>query len=193
VVEGVMGLFDGKSGGGEYASTAHIAKLLRAPVLLVVDAGAMARSAAAIVHGYATFDPELRVAGVILNRVGSPTHEKMLREAIEPLNIPILGVLRRDANLNTPDRHLGLVPAAERREEARKALDRTGEEIPRSCDLDGSCVSPPPPNRYKQNLGPSSPRERDDRNGVRAGSGRERSRLQLRLQGEPGALEGSWS
>ena len=137
VVEGVMGLFDGKSGGGEYASTAHIAKLLRAPVVLVVDAGAMARSAAAIVHGYATFDPELRVAGVILNRVGSPTHEKMLREAIEPLNIPILGVLRRDANLNTPDRHLGLVPAAERREEARKALDRTGEEIPRSCDLDG--------------------------------------------------------
>ena len=137
VVEGVMGLFDGKSGGGEYASTAHVAKLLRAPVLLVVDAGAMARSAAAIVHGYATFDPELRVAGVILNRVGSPTHERMLREAIEPLGIPILGVLRRDANLNTPDRHLGLVPAAERREEARKALDHTGEAIARSCDLEG--------------------------------------------------------
>jgi nitrogenase subunit NifH len=69
--------------------------------LLVVDAGAMARSAAAIVHGYATFDPELRVAGVILNRVGSPTHERMLREAIEPLNIPVLGVLGRDANLNS--------------------------------------------------------------------------------------------
>jgi cobyrinic acid a,c-diamide synthase len=102
-----------------------------------VDAGAMARSAAAIVHGYATFDPELRVAGVILNRVGSPTHERMLREAIEPLNIPILGVLRRDANLNTPDRHLGLVTAAERREEAHEALDRTGEAIARSCDLEG--------------------------------------------------------
>ena len=132
-----MGLFDGKSGGGEYASTAHVAKLLRAPVLLVVDAGAMARSAAAIVHGYATFDPELRVAGVILNRVGSPTHEKMLREAIDPLGIPVLGVLRRDANLNTPDRHLGLVPTVERREEACKALDRTGEAITRSCDLEG--------------------------------------------------------
>jgi cobyrinic acid a,c-diamide synthase len=137
VVEGVMGLFDGKSGGGEYASTAHVAKLLRAPVLLVVDAGAMARSAAAIVYGYATFNPELWVAGVILNRVGSPTHERMLREAIEPLNVPILGVLRRDANLNTPDRHLGLVPAAERRKEARKALDRTGEAVARSCDLEG--------------------------------------------------------
>jgi cobyrinic acid a,c-diamide synthase len=137
VVEGVMGLFDGKSGGGEYASTAHVAKLLNAPVLLVVDAGAMARSAAALIHGYATFDPELRVAGVILNRVGSATHETMLREAIEPLGIPIVGVLRRDADLHTPDRHLGLVPAAERREEAREALARTGEAVARSCDLEG--------------------------------------------------------
>ena len=97
VVEGVMGLFDGKSGGGEYASTTHVAKLLRAPVLLVVDAGAMARSAAAIVHGYATFDKELNLAGVILNRVGSTIHERMLREAIEPLGVPIMGILRRDA------------------------------------------------------------------------------------------------
>ncbi len=137
IVEGVMGLFDGKSGGGEFASTAHVAKLLRAPVLLVVDAGAMARSAAAIVHGYATFDPELRVAGVILNRVGSPTHEAMLREAIEPLSIPILGILRRDAKLSTPDRHLGLVPVAERHGEARKALRVVGERISASCDLEG--------------------------------------------------------
>ncbi|MDQ3892675.1 MAG: cobyrinic acid a,c-diamide synthase, partial [Actinomycetota bacterium] len=67
VVEGVMGLFDGKNGDGEFASTAHVAKLLHAPVFLVVDAGAMARSAAALVHGYTTFDPGLRVAGVILN------------------------------------------------------------------------------------------------------------------------------
>ena len=137
VVEGVMGLFDGKSGGGEYASTAHVAKLLGAPVLLVVDAGAMARSAAAMVHGYATFDPELRVAGVILNRVGSPSHERILREALKPLNIPVLGVLCRDPNLRTPDRHLGLVPAAERGQEAREALDRAGEAITRSCDLEG--------------------------------------------------------
>ena len=136
VVEGVMGLFDGKSGGGEYASTAHVAKLLRAPVLLVVDAGAMARSAAAVVHGYATFDPGLRIAGVILNRVGSPAHEAMLREAIGSLGVPILGILRREANLHTPDRHLGLVPAAERSEEARKALKAVGEKIARSCDLE---------------------------------------------------------
>jgi cobyrinic acid a,c-diamide synthase len=137
IIEGVMGLFDGKSGGGELASTAHVAKLLEAPVLLVVDASAMARSAAALVHGYATFDPDLRLEGVILNRVGSPTHERMLREAIEPLDIPVLGVLRRDARLSTPDRHLGLVPVAERREKARATLQAVGAEIARSCDLEG--------------------------------------------------------
>jgi cobyrinic acid a,c-diamide synthase len=137
VIEGVMGLFDGKSGGGEFASTAHIAKLLDAPVLLVVDAGAMARSAAAIVHGYATFDPKLRVAGAILNRVGSPTHEAMLREAIEPLGIPVLGVLHRVAKISTPDRHLGLVPVAERRGEAKRALEAAGEKILASCNLEG--------------------------------------------------------
>jgi cobyrinic acid a,c-diamide synthase len=137
IVEGVMGLFDGKSGGGEFASTAHVAKLLNAPVLLVVDASAMARSAAAMVHGYATFDPELRVAGVILNRIGSPAHEAMLHEAIEPLGIPVLGALRPDAALSAPDRHLGLVPVAERRAEARKALAAVGKRISSSCDLDG--------------------------------------------------------
>jgi cobyrinic acid a,c-diamide synthase len=137
VIEGVMGLFDGKSGGGEFASTAHIAKLLKAPVLLVVDASGMARSAAAIVHGYATFDPELNLLGVILNRVGSQTHERMLREAIALLGIPVLGVLRRDARLTTPDRHLGLVPVAERRDEAHAALEVLGEVISRSCDLAG--------------------------------------------------------
>ena len=137
VIEGVMGLFDGKSGGGEFASTAHVAKLLRAPVLLVVDAGAMARSAAAIIHGYATFDPEVQVAGVILNRVGSQTHEAMLREAIEPLGVPVLGVLRRDAKISTPDRHLGLVPVAERRSQAKRELDVVGEKMSTSCDLEG--------------------------------------------------------
>lgn len=137
VVEGVMGLFDGKSGGGEFASTAHVAKLIGAPVVLVVDASAMARSAAALVHGYSTFDPDLWVAGVILNRVGSDRHERMLRDAIAPLGIPVLGAVRREAAINTPDRHLGLVPAAEREREARDALDRAGEVVARSCDLDG--------------------------------------------------------
>ena len=136
IVEGVMGLFDGKSGGGELASTAHIAKLLDAPVLLVVDASSMARSVAALVHGYATFDPELRIAGLVLNRVGSDTHEKILREALDPLGVPVVGVMRRDANIRTPDRHLGLVPVAERRDEAAVALDAVGETVSRSCDLE---------------------------------------------------------
>ncbi len=135
VIEGVMGLFDGK-GGWELASTAHVAKLLDAPVVLVVDARAMARSAAAMVHGYATFDPELDVAGVVLNRVGSATHERMLREVVAPLGIPVLGVLRRDAAVSTPDRHLGLVPAAERRLEARESIDALGVVAARSVDLD---------------------------------------------------------
>jgi len=137
VIEGVMGLFDGKSGGGELASTAHVAKLLGAPVVLVVDARAMARSVAAMVHGYTTFDPELRVSGVILNRVGSTVHEKMLRDALKPSGIPVLGVLRRDDDIKTPDRHLGLVPVSERRKEAERSLDTLGTVVSRSLDLDG--------------------------------------------------------
>jgi cobyrinic acid a,c-diamide synthase len=135
VIEGVMGLFDGK-GGGDLASTAHVARLLEAPVVLVVDARAMSRSVAAMVHGYTTFDPKVRVAGVVLNRVGSRVHETMLREALRPLGIPILGVLRRDDEINTPDRHLGLVPVAERREEATRSLDAMGKVISRFLNLD---------------------------------------------------------
>ena len=129
VIEGVMGMFDGASGRGELASTAHVAKLLRAPVLLVLDAAAMARSAAAIVHGYRTFDPDVDVAGVIFNRVGSDHHEQLLREAIEPLGVPVLGALRRDERIATPERHLGLVPAGEREASAREALARLREAM----------------------------------------------------------------
>jgi len=136
VIEGVMGLFDGK-GGGDLASTAHVARLLQAPVVLVVDARAMARSAAAVVHGYATFDPDLRLAGVVLNRVGSTSHETMLREALKPLGIPILGVLRRNDHIRMPDRHLGLVPAVERHDEAARSLRALGMVISRSLNLDG--------------------------------------------------------
>jgi cobyrinic acid a,c-diamide synthase len=136
VVEGVMGLYDGASGRGELASTAHVAKLLRAPVVLVLDAAALARSAAAIVHGYASFDPEVDVAGVILNRVGSEGHALLLREAIEPLGVPVLGVLRRDDALTAPERHLGLVPVAEREARALESLGRLGAAIEAGCDID---------------------------------------------------------
>ena len=136
VVEGVMGMFDGASGRGELASTAHVAKLLQAPVLLVVDAGAMARSAAAIVHGYRTFDPEVDVAGVIFNRVGSDHHEELLRDATADVGVPVLGALRRDDRVIAPERHLGLVPAAERAAQTRAALDALAQAAARYVDLD---------------------------------------------------------
>lgn len=135
VVEGVMGLFDGASGAGERASTAEMAKLLGAPVILVVDAAAMARSAAALVHGFATFDPDLSVAGVIWNRVGSPGHRAMLDEAAAGLGVPVLGALGRDDRLAWRDRHLGLVPVAERPDEVAAAVDRLGAVVAESVDV----------------------------------------------------------
>ncbi|MBA0050480.1 cobyrinate a,c-diamide synthase [Streptomyces sp. AJS327] len=135
VVEGVMGLFDGVSGAGELASTAHVAKLLRAPVVLVVDASAQSRSVAALVHGFASWDPEVRIGGVILNKVGSARHEELLRDAMEGSGVPVLGALRRDAPLRTPSRHLGLVPAAERNAEARESVSAVGERVRAGCDL----------------------------------------------------------
>ncbi|MDX6702034.1 MAG: cobyrinic acid a,c-diamide synthase [Baekduia sp.] len=135
VVEGVMGLFDGASGGGELASTAQVAKLLGAPVVLVVDASAMARSVGAIVHGFATFDPGLRLGGVVLNRVASDWHEELLRAALASTGVPVLGVLRRNAELATPERHLGLVPAVEREAHARRTLDALADVVRDGVDL----------------------------------------------------------
>ncbi|MFF8588248.1 cobyrinate a,c-diamide synthase [Streptomyces althioticus] len=137
VVEGVMGLFDGASGEGELASTAQVAKLLRAPVVLVVDASAQARSVAALVHGFVSFDPEVRVGGVILNKVASDRHEAVLREALEAVGVPVLGVLRRGAVVETPSRHLGLVPVAERAADAVAAVEAMGAMVAEGCDLAG--------------------------------------------------------
>jgi cobyrinic acid a,c-diamide synthase len=136
VVEGVMGLFDGAAGEGELASTAHVAKLLRAPVVLVVDASSQSRSVAALVHGFASWDPEVRIGGVILNKVGSERHEGMLREALDASGVPVLGVLRRVEQVGTPSRHLGLVPVAERRGEAVDAVAAMGSQVRAGCDLD---------------------------------------------------------
>jgi cobyrinic acid a,c-diamide synthase len=114
VAEGMMGLFDGKSGGSEAGSSAEIAKLLKLPVVLVLDAGKTARSIAAVVLGFEMFDPELRLAGVILNRVASEGHYEMLRAAIESsCKTKILGWLPREPAIAIPERHLGLQQAAE--------------------------------------------------------------------------------
>jgi cobyrinic acid a,c-diamide synthase len=137
VVEGVMGMFDGAAGEGELASTAHVAKLLRAPVVLVVDASSQSRSVAALVHGFASWDPEVRVGGVILNKVASDRHEALVREALEAAGVPVLGVLRRAAPVETPSRHLGLVPVAERRGAAVGAVAAMRGVVERGCDLEG--------------------------------------------------------
>ncbi|MBO0915723.1 cobyrinate a,c-diamide synthase [Streptomyces laculatispora] len=137
VVEGVMGLYDGASGLGELASTAHVAKLLRAPVVLVVDASSQSRSVAALVHGFASWDPQVRIGGVILNKVGSDRHEALLREALEESGVPVLGVLRRAEQVAVPSRHLGLVPVAERRGDALAAVAAMREQVMAGCDLEG--------------------------------------------------------
>jgi cobyrinic acid a,c-diamide synthase len=135
VIEGVMGLYDGAAGAGEFASTAHVAKLLGAPVVLVVDAASAGRSVAALVHGFVTYDPGVRIGGVILNRVGSDRHEEICRAAIEETGLPVLGVLRRRDDVATPSRHLGLIPAAERRPEALATVERLGALVGDACDL----------------------------------------------------------
>lgn len=127
LVEGVMGLFDGISSlvtghssfttdrgqMTDFASTAHIARLVDLPVVLVIDCSRLSGSVAAIAHGYRCFDPRIKMAGVVLNRVGSDRHLSLLKDSLEPLQLPILGVLRRQDNITIPDRHLGLVPTAE--------------------------------------------------------------------------------
>ncbi|MFE2484003.1 cobyrinate a,c-diamide synthase [Streptomyces mirabilis] len=178
VVEGVMGLYDGAAGEGELASTAQVAKLLRAPVVLVVDASSQSRSVAALVHGFASWDPEVRVSGVILNKVGSSRHEEMLREALDESGVPVLGCLRRAAQVDTPARHLGLVPVAERRSDAVDAVGAMAEQVRRGCDLDAlyalargagelsgaawdaaaAVVSSPPPPLPVPSLGAAAPR-----------------------------------
>ncbi|MFJ3494136.1 cobyrinate a,c-diamide synthase [Streptomyces sp. NPDC086091] len=136
VVEGVMGLYDGASGEGELASTAQVAKVLRAPVVLVVDASSQSRSVAALVHGFVSWDPEVRIGGVILNKVASDRHEALLREALEGCGVPVLGVLRRTELVATPSRHLGLVPAAERGSAAVAVVEEMGARVAEGCDLE---------------------------------------------------------
>ena len=135
VVEGVMGLFDG-AGAGPFASTAHVARLLRAPVILVVDASAMSGSVAAVVHGFASFDTAVDVAGIVLNRVAGDSHEALLRDALAGAGIPVVGALRRDPAMRWRDRHLGLVPVVEAGDQLTASVDRLAVAIEAGCDLE---------------------------------------------------------
>ena len=135
VIEGVMGLFDGRLGTAGEASTAHIAALTASPVLLVVDISHASRTHAAVVAGLAAFDPSVSIAGVILNKARSTRHADEVRDALAPTGIPVLGVLPRDDGVETPSRHLGLVPAAERAGSAN-AVARMADVIVEYVDLD---------------------------------------------------------
>jgi cobyrinic acid a,c-diamide synthase len=132
IIEGVMGLHDGGRNG--ISSTAAIAKLLNAPVVLVVDARSMGESAAATALGYKLYDPAVNFAGVIINRVGSESHQMMISEALDRLDIPVLGAITRNAALAMPERHLGLTPVTEH--DSSQTLQTLTEQIIRQLDID---------------------------------------------------------
>jgi cobyrinic acid a,c-diamide synthase len=135
VIEGVMGLFDGRVSDG-YGSTAQVAAMVGAPVVLVVDCKGQSRSVAALLHGFRSFDPTVRIAGVVLNRVGSERHAEVLRAACAEVGLPVLGVLPRRTELAVPSRHLGLVTAAEHGVAATAAVDAMAELVAGHVDLD---------------------------------------------------------
>ena len=163
VVEGVMGLFDGHSSLDEEGSTAQLAKLLGAPVILVADASAVARSVAAEVLGYQQFDPGLNVAGVILNGVGSPAHLAFCQPQIEATTgLPVLGYLPRRAEFEQPERHLGLIPTVEGTV-ARQWYDAVIAQVEETIDvgriaeLARTCAPPSPANAEAPQVYPSGP------------------------------------
>uniref|UniRef100_UPI0030F45336 cobyrinate a,c-diamide synthase n=1 Tax=Nocardioides sp. GXZ039 TaxID=3136018 RepID=UPI0030F45336 len=135
VIEGVMGLYDGRLGTDGFASTAHVAALTRTPIVAVLDIDRLSRTAAAIAAGLAAYDPDVTIAGVVLNRAGSPRNTAEITRSLERTGIPVLGVLPHDDRLTAPSRHLGLVTAAERDGSARTIHD-LGEQVARHLDLD---------------------------------------------------------
>lgn len=134
LIEGSMGLYDGLDLEGS-SSTAEIAKITQSPVLLIIDATRMTRSTAAMVMGYQHFDPEVKIVGIVLNKVARPRHEKMAREAIEKFcGIPVVGAIPKDAGLEIPDRHLGLVTQGEMAE-TKQFLNYLADVICEHTDL----------------------------------------------------------
>ena len=129
-----MGLFDGAPPVGK-GSVADLARILKLPVVLVVDCAKIGQSVAAIVQGFANFDPNVHIAGVILNKIGSDRHETMVRRALAPIGIPVLGAVHRDPKLSSPSRHLGLVQAQERKD-LEAFIRYTADVVARSVDLD---------------------------------------------------------
>jgi cobyrinic acid a,c-diamide synthase len=137
VIEGAMGLFDGVPGTpGRSGAASDLAARLRLPVLLVLDVSGQSQSAAAVAAGFASYNPAVRVGGVVLNKLGSDRHRTLIADALHPLGIPVLGAIPRDETLLLPERHLGLVQAGEHADLAAR-LDRFAEVAARHLDLDG--------------------------------------------------------
>jgi cobyrinic acid a,c-diamide synthase len=136
IIEGVMGLYDGKNARSNEGSTAEISQILNAPIILVVNCQSMARSAAAIVKGFQSFTPGVQLAGVIANKVGSEGHYKIVKEAIEQeCTVPVLGYLKREDMIDIPERHLGLIPSIERGE-LEPLFNSLADLITNHIDLD---------------------------------------------------------
>lgn len=136
IIEGVMGLFDGLSGKDDYASTAQIAKILDAPVILVIDAGKAARSIAAIALGFLHFDKKLKISGFILNNVAGDKHARFVQDAFAcKVNVPIIGIVRRDKKITIEERHLGLIPALELQKKKR-SIYQSAKYISEQIDID---------------------------------------------------------
>lgn len=133
VVEAMMGLFDGAADGT--GTAADLAALLSLPIVLVVDASRMSQSVAAVVSGFANFRADIRIAGVVLNRVGSARHELMLRQALEAIHMPVVAVLRADPGLALPERHLGLVQAGEHAG-LEAFIEKAAAAFSAECDFD---------------------------------------------------------
>lgn len=143
IIEGVMGLYDGGKNG--ISSTAQLAKKLQAPVILVINVQSMGDSAAAIALGFKLYDEEVNLAGVILNRLGSPTHKMLIEEAMARINVPVFGAVYRDDSVHMPERHLGLTPAQENN--AKEIIEIISAKIAKEVYLDEiiklACAAPP--------------------------------------------------
>lgn len=137
VVEGVMGLFDGISGKDDFSSTAQVAKILNAPVILVIDAGKAARSIAAIATGFLHFDKKLRIIGTILNNVAGDKHANFITEAFaDKVKVPIIGIVRRSKEITMVERHLGLIPTPELEQKQKRAIFQSAKFVSEQIDLD---------------------------------------------------------
>jgi cobyrinic acid a,c-diamide synthase len=138
VIEGVMGVFDGVSGMSDFGSTAHVARVLNAPILLVIDASRTGGSIAAIIYGFLNFDKKLDVLGVVLNNVASPKHLNTIKEAMRgKIKVPIVGVIARNYDLVLKERHLGLIPVLETRGYIEKRVIQTSKVISKKICLKG--------------------------------------------------------